>query len=213
MNTADERRLRGWISSGINDTHALVEIAPHRTPGWTGSLLGDAARTAFDPKSTWTTYKALGSCGPRGQTAHADLSTCKHGAVKLLEDQADDVGAAVITVDGCGYNHYRVFACSEDIGMQPASQLEVPLSLLAPDDGPRRCNSISCAGRPGIALLGVADKAYQSQFSAQIQSLRCYADRHRYEMHVLDGSDYEGCHAIEEVMFRKHCTVAAWLEH
>eukprot|EP00440_Ansanella_granifera_P011634 gb/GFBE01012634.1/.p1 GENE.gb/GFBE01012634.1/~~gb/GFBE01012634.1/.p1 ORF type:complete len:334 (+),score=88.24 gb/GFBE01012634.1/:1-1002(+) len=41
--------------------------------------------------------------------------------------------------------------------------------------------------------------------------MRCYADKHGYEMHVLNGSEFDDCKQFQDFFFRKHCTVSHFL--
>ncbi|CAE7558430.1 unnamed protein product, partial [Symbiodinium sp. CCMP2456] len=63
-----------------------------------------------------------------------------------------------------------------------------------------------------IGLAAVADKKYQKRFAISIASQRCYAKKHGYEYAVIDPSEYPGCDKFRDFFFRKHCSVARFLE-
>lgn len=63
-----------------------------------------------------------------------------------------------------------------------------------------------------VGLVVVGDPSFQRRYAAQIQSLRCYAERHKYNLHILSASEYEQCHRFKDFFFRKHCTVSKFLE-
>ncbi|CAE7242005.1 unnamed protein product [Symbiodinium natans] len=80
------------------------------------------------------------------------------------------------------------------------------LGLLAADASKLR------ATRRNVGIVVVGDLAFQRRFKSQIQSMRCYADRHGYDMHLLTASEYDACWHFKDFFFRKHCTVSKWLE-
>lgn len=53
---------------------------------------------------------------------------------------------------------------------------------------------------------------FQARYQTQIQSLRCFADKHGYELKIPTGSEYNACRGYKDYFFKKHCTVAEWLE-
>ncbi|CAK9094684.1 unnamed protein product [Durusdinium trenchii] len=63
-----------------------------------------------------------------------------------------------------------------------------------------------------VGIVVVGDPSFQRRFDAQIRSLRCYANRHGYEMHLLTASEYAECKRFKDFFFRKHCTVSKFLE-
>lgn len=62
-----------------------------------------------------------------------------------------------------------------------------------------------------VGMTAVADRGAQAKFAVSIKSQRCYAERHSYEYIVLDPSNYPKCRQ-RDFFFRKHCTVARFLE-
>ncbi|CAE7781001.1 unnamed protein product [Symbiodinium sp. CCMP2592] len=66
--------------------------------------------------------------------------------------------------------------------------------------------------RRNVGVVVVGDPSFQRRYQAQIKSLRCYADRHGYDMHLLTASEYGECKRFKDFFFRKHCTVSKWLE-
>eukprot|EP00440_Ansanella_granifera_P001065 gb/GFBE01001148.1/.p1 GENE.gb/GFBE01001148.1/~~gb/GFBE01001148.1/.p1 ORF type:complete len:397 (+),score=77.09 gb/GFBE01001148.1/:1-1191(+) len=63
----------------------------------------------------------------------------------------------------------------------------------------------------GIVVLG--DQHFQKVYAPQLRSMRCYAEKHGYDMHILDGSEFDACaHIKGDFFFRKHCTVSKFLE-
>lgn len=75
-----------------------------------------------------------------------------------------------------------------------------------------RDREVPGASKQTIGLLVVGDKFFQQIYASQMQSIRCYASRHQYEMHVLDGSEYKDCDDLLDFFFRKHCTVSHFLK-
>lgn len=63
-----------------------------------------------------------------------------------------------------------------------------------------------------IGLATVADKKHQSKFGISIASQRCYAKRHGYHFEVIDPVEYRSCAKFRDFFFRKHCSVARFLE-
>lgn len=61
----------------------------------------------------------------------------------------------------------------------------------------------------GILVVLDADAALK--YAQQINSLRCYANRHNYTFHLLEPSFYTDCISINNFFFRKHCGVAFYL--
>jgi len=66
--------------------------------------------------------------------------------------------------------------------------------------------------RRNVGVVVVGDPSFQRRYQAQIKSMRCYADRHGYDMHLLTASEYVECKRFKDFFFRKHCTVSKWLE-
>ncbi|CAE8583358.1 unnamed protein product [Polarella glacialis] len=67
-------------------------------------------------------------------------------------------------------------------------------------------------GKRNIALVTLADKRFQQEFAMQLMSIRCYAKRHNYQVKLLEGNEYDQCSPIYNLFFRKHCTIAKWME-
>eukprot|EP00913_Durusdinium_trenchii_P006749 g6345.t1 len=57
-----------------------------------------------------------------------------------------------------------------------------------------------------------SDKKHQSKFGISIASQRCYAKRHGYHFEVIDPVEYRSCAKFRDFFFRKHCSVARFLE-
>jgi len=219
------RWVEGRISKVVNETHAIVQVpAPP-----SNSMAKRAQAAVFDPKSQLTSYQDEGTCGARGDDAKADLSSCQHGADLLKSVEMSDYNI-VARIDGCQYFSYKVYACREET---PAAadgsslyRLVLPASQLAPvgeevdvqehDDDDEALAAPRCPGfveegrRIAIVLLG--DTRFQAKYKTQIQSLKCFADGHGYELRILLGNEYEACKNYRDYFFRKHCTVAEWLE-
>ncbi|CAE8590089.1 unnamed protein product [Polarella glacialis] len=68
------------------------------------------------------------------------------------------------------------------------------------------------AGKRNIALVTLADKSFQKMFAMQLTRIRCYAKRHNYQVKLLDGNEYKQCSTLFFFYFRKHCTIAKWME-
>ncbi|CAE7937999.1 unnamed protein product [Symbiodinium necroappetens] len=69
--------------------------------------------------------------------------------------------------------------------------------------------------RRNVGVVVVGDSSFQRRYQAQIKSMRCYAERHGYDMHLLTASEYDECKHFKDFFFRtagKHCTVSKWLE-
>lgn len=63
-----------------------------------------------------------------------------------------------------------------------------------------------------VGLAAVADKVHQNKFGISIASQRCYAEHHGYDFEVIDPKDYPRCSKFKDFFFRKHCSVARFLE-
>jgi len=74
-----------------------------------------------------------------------------------------------------------------------------------------RCSTFAEEGRR-ISLVLLGDNHFQRRYEAQIQSLRCFSDRHGYDFKILTGGEFEVCRQYFDYFFKKHCTVAEWLE-
>ncbi|CAJ1368336.1 unnamed protein product [Effrenium voratum] len=82
-----------------------------------------------------------------------------------------------------------------------------PLFLLGALVGSNKLRSA-----PTVGVIVVGDPAFQRRYEVQIKSIRCYADRHGYEMTVLAASEFPECKRFLDFFFRKHCTVSKFLE-
>ncbi|CAE7224644.1 unnamed protein product [Symbiodinium sp. CCMP2592] len=89
--------------------------------------------------------------------------------------------------------------------LSSVTQKEAPLAPLG-DSAPPPGHYTS------IGLAAVADKKYQKRFAISIASQRCYAKKHGYEYAVIDPSEYPACDKFRDFFFRKHCSVARFLE-
>ncbi|CAE8601441.1 unnamed protein product [Polarella glacialis] len=63
-----------------------------------------------------------------------------------------------------------------------------------------------------VGIAAVADPNYQKRFAVSIASQKCYAERHGYEHAVIDPANYPSCKHFNDFFFRKHCSVARFLE-
>eukprot|EP00927_Polykrikos_kofoidii_P054850 TRINITY_DN49205_c0_g1_i1.p1 TRINITY_DN49205_c0_g1~~TRINITY_DN49205_c0_g1_i1.p1 ORF type:complete len:794 (+),score=119.13 TRINITY_DN49205_c0_g1_i1:129-2510(+) len=77
--------------------------------------------------------------------------------------------------------------------------------------GSTSCTQFSSEQRL-VGLVVVADAMFQKNYATQIATLRCLAKRHKYEMFVLDGSEFPKCKQFRDFFFKKHCLVAMFLE-
>lgn len=66
----------------------------------------------FDPNSPMTTYLDEGQCGPRGDDAKANTSSCAHGVETVANVPLQD-WAIVAVVQGCKYYAYQVYRCKQ----------------------------------------------------------------------------------------------------
>jgi len=73
---------------------------------------------SWDPESDMTSYVDVGDCGPRGDDASADLSSCD---AEVLQSVKGVDGSIVSTIGGCDYLSYTVYSCSN--GFDPTSTL------------------------------------------------------------------------------------------
>jgi len=66
----------------------------------------------FDPSSPMTSYLDEGQCGPRGDDAKADTSSCAHGVETLANVPLQDY-AVMAVVQGCRYYAYQIYGCKQ----------------------------------------------------------------------------------------------------
>ena len=99
---------------------------------------------AFDPSSPLVSYKDRGHCGPRGDDAAADLSSCSAGASKVI-DVPNKAWAIVATVNGCEYFAYTIYKCDEAINRLIQSTVYVFIVMISnsPSRRPRLCQIAS----------------------------------------------------------------------
>mmetsp|Transcript_58702 Transcript_58702/g.109910 ORF Transcript_58702/g.109910 Transcript_58702/m.109910 type:complete len:378 (-) Transcript_58702:119-1252(-) len=77
---------------------------------------------------------------------------------------------------------------------------------------PASASKLRASPQRNVGVVVVGDPHFQRKYAVQIKSMKCYADRHNYNMHVLSGSEYPECKRFRDFFFRKHCTVSKWLE-
>lgn len=108
VGTATEGALKDVLQM-LSSTGALQKEF-HR--GANASLLSVTTPT-FDPSSPLVAYRGAGNCGPRGEEARAEISTCVHGH-KVISEVKSQLGEAVVEVRGCSFFEYTVYECLED---------------------------------------------------------------------------------------------------
>ena len=67
-----------------------------------------------------------------------------------------------------------------------------------------------------IFLMISSDMITDGLYSMPLETVHCYADRHGYQLHVVDDrndsvAEEYGCMKFGQLLFRKHCAVAAYL--
>lgn len=213
--------IEGRVSQVVNATHAIIQVPLPIQP----SAALAAAATVFDPASPLTSYQDEGTCGPRGDDAQANTKACPLGA-ELVRSVPMDSYKVVATVKGCRFFSYKIYRCRQQPAgdttagsrvVLPAWQV-VPLAEdaeLGEAEGSAaqapRCPSFLEEGKR-IAMILLGDLRFQARYRTQIQSLRCFANQHGYELRILVGNEYAVCKKYVDYFFRKHCTVAEWLE-
>jgi len=141
----------------------------------------------------------------------------------------------VASVAGCNFFSYAVFRClaASDFNAErerdlASTMIVMPFAMLAPaeEDPPAgfveadmkaalarpRCGGFAKEEGKSIAMVLLGDLRFQRKYQLQIKSLQCYADRHGYLLQVLTGNEYVVCRKYNDYFFKKHCTVAEWLE-
>lgn len=97
--------------------------------------------------------------------------------------------------------------------VKDAQEISSPRQVIDASKSARR--PFSSPPPPGtfskVGITVVADTHFQKRFEVSIASLRCYAQRHHYEFIVLDPNRFPRC-SQRDFFFRKHCTVARFLE-
>mmetsp|Transcript_23362 Transcript_23362/g.65141 ORF Transcript_23362/g.65141 Transcript_23362/m.65141 type:complete len:478 (+) Transcript_23362:72-1505(+) len=79
----------------------------------------------FDPASPLVTYQGIGSCGPRGNDAKADLRSCAAGA-QVVEQMPNTASRDIATTNPCKYLSYTVYECKPvpaELPFDPSSKL------------------------------------------------------------------------------------------
>eukprot|EP00931_Biecheleriopsis_adriatica_P000813 TRINITY_DN10094_c0_g3_i6.p1 TRINITY_DN10094_c0_g3~~TRINITY_DN10094_c0_g3_i6.p1 ORF type:complete len:965 (-),score=77.56 TRINITY_DN10094_c0_g3_i6:218-3112(-) len=70
--------------------------------------------TVFEPNSSYVSYES-DRCGPRGVSAEANIS-CEYGSHLIKHANASGPNASpsqpLVTIDGCDYFRYKVYACN-----------------------------------------------------------------------------------------------------
>eukprot|EP00747_Dinoflagellata_sp_TGD_P109200 gnl/TRDRNA2_/TRDRNA2_170605_c0_seq3.p1 gnl/TRDRNA2_/TRDRNA2_170605_c0~~gnl/TRDRNA2_/TRDRNA2_170605_c0_seq3.p1 ORF type:complete len:540 (-),score=83.89 gnl/TRDRNA2_/TRDRNA2_170605_c0_seq3:91-1539(-) len=75
-----------------------------------------------------------------------------------------------------------------------------------------RCASFEYQ-KPHIGIVIVADKNFQRSFAPQIATQKCFAQRHGYDVKILEGDEYRACDKFRgSFFFKKHCLIAKLLE-
>lgn len=211
------RWIEGRVAKVLNSTHAIVSVPSPPKPG----------APAFDPTSKFTSYQDDGNCGPRGDDAEEDTSSCPKGAEVIAAQPMDNYNKVAV-INGCGYFAYKIFRCKgadASVVLRPEdTRLVLPASLLRPaiDDAPEaislagaaalpHCNGFQDEGK-GIVIMVLGDKKFQAKYKGQIQSLQCFTDANDYKFVILEGNEYRTCDQYGDYFFRKHCTVAEWME-
>jgi len=114
------------------------------------------AGVVFDPASPMTSYLDEGQCGPRGDDAKADTSSCAHGVETLANMPLQD-WAVVADVQGCKYYAYQVYGCK-----QPKEHKEAALDAhLSNKTGA----SVAFEPRPQKAVVPSAPKEQKARLS------------------------------------------------
>lgn len=208
--------VEGRLERAINSTHGAVRVLPapaHRS----------REVPLFDPASPLVSYGDAGTCGPRGDDAQADTSSCGKGAEVVAQMPNDDYKPSV-TVRGCGYYAYTVYRCvtakmsSTSLTLpawkaSPVSQTSESAASLRAAAAAPRCESLEAGGGAKLGLLIVANPLFQNTYKSQIASLRCFAARHKYDLWILEGPEYSVCSEYHaDFFFKKHCMVAEFLE-
>jgi len=83
--------------------------------------------------------------------------------------------------------------------------LEQARSYVGPETG-------SPQSPPPLGILVVGDSYFQQRYATQLQSQRCFAKKNGYEHVVLSSFEYDACAHIKDFFFRKHCSIAEYLE-
>jgi len=220
---AAPRWTDGWVGKVANATHAAIQID---SPPKSEPDANSDPSALFDPASPLTGYMDEGTCGPRGDDAKANTSSCRHGA-ELVASVSEKGFKIVATVNRCRFFAFEVFRClpPPDQFGEGLHRVVLPASSLArlPEDSPPRPAQAASAAAEmprcaafrdhgwqiNIVILG--DKRFQKKYESQIRSLQCFVDHHGYRLQILQGNEYRECMDLHDYFFRKHCTVSMWL--
>jgi len=215
----------------LNRTHAAVWITS-AGPGKGLPLLSfnGQPQGTFDPTSPLVSYQDDGTCGPRGDDAKADLRRCGAMGAEVVSSMSMVDYKIQTRVKGCGFFAWTIYRCRSDHRRRRSAQVLAasriaPLRVLAPslpewsrvESTPvaaaltPRCSSFD-PPKTRTTIILVGDLHFQKKYETQIQSMRCFADRHSYVLKILQGSEYKVCAKYMDYFFRKHCTVAEFLE-
>jgi len=206
------RWAEATVERVLNSTHARVRLAAAVTSE--GSEVPDVV---FDPKSPLVSYKDVYACGPRGDDANMVPKTCPEG-VELVKDVPNNNYKPVTEVNGCKYFAYTIYRCRR--GRPSTRARVVAASQVWPSDRQGASawspGAVRCGGfepqRLRIAIILVGDDNFLKRYALHAQSQRCFARLHGYELQMLKGNEFESCTQYRDFFFRKHCTVAEFLE-
>lgn len=96
-------------------------------------------RAKFDPASPLVSYVDHGGCGPRGDDARANTSSCLLGVKEVMSVPIFDY-KVVASVAGCDYYAYTVFECKSAHAMDKTKDVSQPVSESMVDE-PAACAS------------------------------------------------------------------------
>jgi len=64
---------------------------------------------------------------------------------------------------------------------------------------------------PMVSIVVVSDKNFLKKYEYQMNTQKCFAQKHGYEHTVVNPNDYIECKKYQDFFFRKHCAVRVWL--
>lgn len=70
-----------------------------------------------------------------------------------------------------------------------------------------QCSSFEASGSK-VGLVIVADAQFRNSYELQIDSLRCFASKHNYDLWMLKRTSYSACDKYKDFFFKKHCMVS-----
>ncbi|CAE8643117.1 unnamed protein product, partial [Polarella glacialis] len=172
----------------------------------------------FDLSSELVSYQDAGSCGARGDDAEVDPKGCPQG-VELIQEVKNDDYKPAAQVNGCTYFAYNLYRCKPKpkptlwvVDGRHLRQLQDYWQVSGDVQVVSDCMKFK-KRQLQIGIVVVVDHAFSARYAGQMQTIRCYCEKHGYNFHVLSGNEHTVCQQYRgDYFFKKHCTVAEFLE-